>query len=76
MRGIAITLLILVVLGTRGCGILGTSGSDESPVPTPSTTPATTPVTRPATGGPQLVERLPGPAPTTVVERVDATPSD
>ena len=46
-RGIVITLLILIVLGTRGCGLLDNGDSDEPSVPTPTT------------GRPSLVQRLP-----------------
>lgn len=63
MLGLAITLLILFVLGTRGCGLL--DSDSDAPTPTPST-PTSTPA-------PQLVERLTVPTSSTIVERADDT---
>ena len=59
MLGLGITLLILFVLGTRGCGLL----DSDSDTPTPST-PATTP---------RLVERLTVPTTSILVEPADDT---
>lgn len=52
VRGISITLFILVLLGTRGFGLFD-GGSDDPEVPPATTQP------------PQLVQRLPSPPPAT-----------
>ena len=59
VRGIAITLLILLFLSTRGCGLL--DRNSDTPAPSPPT------------HAPPLVERLIVPTSSTIVERVADT---